>query len=154
VPRALPVVLLALVACGDDHIDGAKAASAIKARLATHDDVPLATLTCPSRPYKTGDKFTCAGTTIDQQQVAVDVTQQGSGNLEWQLEGMPLHAAKIRSEILPKLGSGFELQCPHEVAVVEIGAWTQCSLKRDGQTARLDVRVDDLQGNESYKVEQ
>jgi hypothetical protein len=152
--RALPVVLVALVACGNDRIDGAKAASAIKARLATHDEVPLATLTCPSRPSQLGDKFTCTGTTTDQQPVTVDVTQQGSGNLEWQLEGIPLHAAKIRSEILPKLGSGYELECPHEIAVVAIGAWTRCSIKRDGQTAHLDVKVDDLQGNESYKVEE
>jgi hypothetical protein len=152
--RVLPLVVVALAACGGDHIDGAKAAAAIKARLATHDEVPLATLTCPSRPAKLGDKFTCAGTTTDQQAVTIEVTQQGSGNLEWQLEGIPLHAARIRTEILPKLGSGYELKCPHEVAVVAIGAWTRCSITRDGQTAQLDVKVDDLEGNESYKVEQ
>jgi hypothetical protein len=148
------LLLMLVLACGDDRIDATKAAASIKAGLATHDDVQLATLTCPSQPYKPGDTFTCTGATVDQQPVTIDVTQRGSGNLEWALEGIPIHAAKIRSEILPKLGSGYALECPHEVTVVAVGVWTRCAIKKDGQTSHLDVKIDDLQGNESYKVEQ
>ena len=38
--------------------------------------------------------------------------------------------------------------------MVAVGAWTRCTINKDGQTAHLDVKIDDLQGNESYKVEQ
>ena len=146
------LAVLALAACGDDHVNGEKLAEKIKAALATHELVVDA-LTCPPRVVKLGDAFTCTGTTADKQPVTIDVTQQGSGNLQWALQGMELHAAKIRSEILPKLGAGFALQCPHEVAVVAIGAWTRCAIIKDGQTSHLDVKIDDAQGNESYKVE-
>jgi hypothetical protein len=155
VSRAWLVALVAVLSsCGEDRIDADKAAVAIKSGLAAHD-LTLAALTCPSRPYRAGDTFACTGATAEQQPVTVNVTQRdGSGNLEWALDGMELHASKIRSEILPKLGSGFDLSCPHEVSVVKIGDWTRCTIKKDGQTAHLDVKVDDVQGNESYKVEQ
>ena len=152
--RGWLVAFVVLSSCGEDRIDATKTANAIRAGLAAHE-LSLASLTCPPRPYKPGDTFACSGTTTEQQAVTVNVTQRdGSGNLEWALDGMELHASKIRSEILPKPGSGFELACPHEVAVVKIGDWTRCTIKKDGQTAHLDVKVDDVQGNESYKVDQ
>jgi hypothetical protein len=146
------LAVLALTACGDDHVNGEKLAEKIKIALATHDLVVDA-LNCPPRVVKIGDAFTCTGTTSEKQAIAIDVKQQGSGNLEWALQGMELHASKIRSEILPKLGAGFELKCPHEVGVVAIGEWTHCTLTKDGQTSHLKVKIDDAQGNESYNVE-
>jgi hypothetical protein len=147
----LALVLL-LAACGEDHVNGEKLAEKIKTALATHDLV-INALNCPPRVVKVGDAFTCTGTTSEKQAITIDVTQQGSGSLEWALQGMELHASKIRSEILPKVGAGFELACPHEVAVVAIGEWTHCTLTKDGQTSHLNVKIDDAQGNESYKVE-
>jgi Domain of unknown function (DUF4333) len=145
-------LVLVLAACGEDHVNGEKLAEKIKTALATHDLV-INSLNCPPRVVKVGDAFTCTGTTSETQAITIDVKQQGSGNLEWALQGMELHASKIRSEILPKLGSGYELKCPHEVAVVAIGDWTHCTLTKDGQTSHLNVKIDDAQGNESYKVE-
>jgi hypothetical protein len=143
---------IVLIACGEDHVNGDKLAEKIKTALATHDLVVDA-LSCPPRVVKLGDTFTCTGTTSEKQAIAIDVKQQGSGNLEWALRGMELHASKIRSEIMPKLGSGFQLTCPHEVAIVAIGDWTHCTLTKDGQTSHLNVKIDDAQGNESYKVD-
>jgi hypothetical protein len=141
-----------LIACGEDHVNGEKLAEKIKTALAAHDLVVEA-LSCPPRVVKVGDAFTCTGTTSEKQAITIDVKQQGSGSVEWALEGMELHASKIRSEILPKVGSGYELKCPHEVAIVAIGDWTHCTLAKDGQTSHLNVKIDDAQGNESYKVE-
>jgi hypothetical protein len=125
VSRAWLVALVAaLSSCGEDRIDADKAAEKIKAGLAAHE-LSVATLSCPSRPFKTGDEFACTGTTIEQQPVTVNVTQLGSGNLRWALDGVELHASQIRAEILPKVGSGFDLSCPHEVSVVKIGDWTR-----------------------------
>jgi Domain of unknown function (DUF4333) len=152
VTRFVLACLAGLVACGDDHINGEKLAAKIKAALATHELVVDA-LDCPPRAVKLGDKFTCTGTTGEKQAVTIDVTQQGSGSVEWALQGMELHASKIRSEIVPKLGSGYQLACPHEVGVVAIGEWTHCTLTRDGQISHLNVKIDDAQGNESYKLE-
>ncbi|HEY1552361.1 MAG TPA: DUF4333 domain-containing protein [Kofleriaceae bacterium] len=144
--------VLVLAACGEDHVNGEKLADKIKTALASHDLV-VESLSCPPRVVKLGDAFTCTGTTSEKQAITIDVTQQGSGNIEWALHGMELHASKIRSEIVPKVGAGFELKCPHEVAVVAIGEWTQCALIKDGQTSHLNVKIDDASGNESYKVE-
>jgi hypothetical protein len=152
VTRAVPLVVLA-VACGGGRVDGDRAADEIARGLAAHDGLRLAAIGCPSRPVKAGDAFACAGVTTDLQPVTIDVTQRGSGNLEWALRGVVLRAAQIRGELLPKLGSTGELRCPRDVMIVAIGAWTRCALADGGQIGHLDVRIDDLQGNESYKLE-
>jgi hypothetical protein len=150
--RAVVLLPFALVAC-KQQLDHERLVASIKDGTATKN-LKLAALTCPSdRPVKAGDTFTCTGTTADNQPVSFDVTQKDdAGNVQWELRGMILDAAMIKSDIVPQLGSGFSLDCPFTATVTKIGDVTTCHVAKDGARGKLDITMDDAQGNVSYKL--
>jgi hypothetical protein len=151
--RAVVLLPFMLVAC-KQQLDRDLLVGSIKDGTAAKN-LKLATLTCPSdRPVKAGDTFTCTGTTTDNQPVTINVTQKDdAGNVQWELKGMILEAAKIQSDIVPQLGSGFSLDCPFKATVTNIGDTTTCHVAKDGAKGKLHVTMDDAQGNVSYKLE-
>ena len=151
--RALLVLPFVLVGCKNEIDSNLLVKTVEDGTAAKH--LKLKTLDCPKgRPVKSGDVFTCTGMSIEGQPVTIQVTQKDDeGNVQWELQGMILEVAKIKSDILPKLGDGIALACPHEVTVTAIGETTTCKITKDGETGQLHITMDDAQGNVSYKVE-
>ena len=155
--RAAVVAALGLAgpACGKPTVDADRLVARIQKALADKR-VELAELHCPAgRALAQGDAFSCTGATADGQAIAIDVNQiDGAGNVMWQLHDKQLlDTERIRSEILPKLGAGLSLACPHQVAIVAVGDVTTCTVTKDGHAGKLMITTDDGSGNISYKYE-
>jgi hypothetical protein len=114
----------------------------------------IGTVACPgNHAAKAGETFTCTATSKDGDIIPVDVVVlDEAGRVSWDVRGVVVHEKLMAEGITAKNNGAITVKCPDKVIVVAVGGTFTCEAGSGGTMQHIEIRIEDKEGNETWKL--